>query len=214
MSRRLAVIVCAGLIGLVAPDTATATYRRASCPPRAGILVAADANAEVWLGYGSVDSASPSYYACAYGRDRWYDLGPPLHGIRTGNVGTGAFHLAGSMVAYETFDEIARAPGSLIQNDIVVRDLIDGRVLHKLPTGAATEPETIGVGEVYSLVLKPDGAVAWIAGSVAEYQLHAADAQGAREIAAGPTIAPLSLALAGSTLYWTEAGKPDAATLS
>jgi hypothetical protein len=37
---------------------------------------------------------------------------------------------------------------------------------------------------------------------------------GIRTLASGPTVAPSSLALAGSTLYWTQEGKPFSAVLN
>jgi hypothetical protein len=45
------------------------------------------------------------------------------------------------------------------------------------------------------------------------FEVHAADRTGSRLLASGPTIDPHSLALAGSTLYWTQGGKPFTASL-
>jgi hypothetical protein len=66
------------------------------------------------------------------------------------------------------------------------------------------------------IVVKNDGAVAWINDTVQEenrFEVHAFDATGERVLAVGSNIAPESLALAGSTLYWTQGGKPFSATL-
>ena len=130
------------------------------------------------------------------------------------------------MVAYETFYESPE----VLEQHVVVRDLGDGRVLHRAPTDPTTEPEpfrrrVIGPDQVYSLVLKADGAVAWISGEIAEYQVRAIDKHGERLLAAGPEIGfeslavgepeidPKSFARIGSTVYWTQGGKPYSAVL-
>ena len=71
------------------------------------------------------------------------------------------------------------------------------------------------------MVVKSDGAVAWIAENEIgpphgppEYEVNAVDKTGNRTLAAGTDIAPSSLALAGSTLYWTQGGKPMSAPLN
>jgi hypothetical protein len=46
------------------------------------------------------------------------------------------------------------------------------------------------------------------------YDVRAVDAAGDRLLADGNNIAPNSLALAGSTLYWTQGGAPQSASLS
>jgi hypothetical protein len=88
-----------------------------------------------------------------------------------------------------------------------------------VPTGT-NGPSSIGLGPVTSLVLKSDGAVAWIARNkpigepATSYEVHAVDKTGARLLAAGDEIAPGSLVLAGGTLYWTQGGRPMSATLN
>jgi hypothetical protein len=44
--------------------------------------------------------------------------------------------------------------------------------------------------------------------------LHALDKTGERTLAVGSNIDPNSLALAGSTLYWTQSGRPALALLN
>jgi hypothetical protein len=112
---------------------------------------------------------------------------------------------------------------------LYVRDLGDGRLLLNLPSGLPLEPHPAsdceGVGEIKGIVLKSDGAVAWTAfdfrRTVAHgalypryYDLYASDKSGERLLASGTEINPDSLALAGSTLYWTQGGKPASAPLS
>ena len=68
-----------------------------------------------------------------------------------------------------------------------------------------------------AIVVKSDGAVAWIVRTDPEegmYQVHALDQTGSRVLSTGSDIAPSSLALAGSTLYWTQGGEPHSATLN
>jgi hypothetical protein len=124
---------------------------------------------------------------------------------------------------------------------VVVRDLRTGRVLHKSPTGSPLRPEAgyVGVGNVVAIVLKGDGAVAWIAddyerssgaGTANEavyFDVEAVDRTGSRLLASGTAVDPSSLSLAvgatnvgyhsaalmGSLLYWTEGGTPASAVL-
>ena len=70
------------------------------------------------------------------------------------------------------------------------------------------------------LVVRRDGALAWIielrdtADSPARYQVRSSLSGGASTILAeGGDIAAGSLALAGSTLYWTQGGLPRSASL-
>jgi hypothetical protein len=66
------------------------------------------------------------------------------------------------------------------------------------------------------MVLKPDGAVAWIAPT--DYmdsinQVYVDDAAGYRMLASGTSIKGGSLVLAGSTIYWLRGGVAQSATL-
>ncbi len=66
-------------------------------------------------------------------------------------------------------------------------------------------------------MVKLDGSVAWIVETGEEegrYQVHAVDKSGSRVLASGPNIDPSSLALAGSTLYWTQGDQPFSASLN
>ena len=99
--------------------------------------------------------------------------------------------------------------------DIVVASLSSGRILKDVADGNG--PGGSGTGGTTSLVLKPDGAVAWIvsffANNMNVQQVYADDASGYRLIASSAAIAPNSLALAGSTIYWLQAGAAQSATL-
>ena len=114
---------------------------------------------------------------------------------------------------------------------VVVRDLRTGRVLRKVPTGTLLDAKPgfveVGVGPVKSMVLKSDGAVAWVAfdGERSEvmreavghedyvYDLYALDKTGERLLASGSELEPSSLKLAGGMLSWTDGGKPFSAVV-
>lgn len=94
-----------------------------------------------------------------------------------------------------------------------------------MPTGAPLEPTPVGqvgTGPATAIVVKSDGSVAWIAEDNQEeeatgghfYQVHELDGSGERLLDSGAGIAPESLALAGSTVYWTDDGKPESAVLN
>jgi len=186
-----------------------------------GILYLANTEAEVWLGFGN-----GIFYGCGYKHHVRYALGPS--GIRPAGrealASTRPITLAGNMVAYETFYENPE----VLERHLIVRDLGSGRVLHKAPTDSIKEPtfrRTAGASEAHSVVLTADGAVAWICGQVGGYQVRAIDKHGERVLAAGPEIAFESLSLSepefdyesfariGSTVYWTQGGKPMSARL-
>ena len=95
-------------------------------------------------------------------------------------------------------------------SNVVVRRLTDGAQLRSLPaTTKPLGPESYH--SVGSLVLKSDGAVAWIGvgssilrrGSYAE--VHRADRRGQALLDSGAAIDPRSLKLNGSTLSWRHA---------
>jgi hypothetical protein len=126
--------------------------------------------------------------------------------------------LSGPVVAYEVASATgAEGQAQTVSFTVVVRDLRGGRVLHDVPSGTpAANPFAVGVGRTVAVVVKSDGAVAWIAKAPpyeGTYQLHAVDKSGSRVLATGADIDPSSLALAGSTLYWTQGGKPMSAPL-
>jgi hypothetical protein len=73
----------------------------------------------------------------------------------------------------------------------------------------------IGNGETTAIVVKSDGSVAWITDDRLSnrYEVHTADQSGSHLLAADSSIAPYSLALAGSQLYWMQDGQPMSAVL-
>jgi hypothetical protein len=127
--------------------------------------------------------------------------------------------LAGAIAAYEAASASgAQGQAKTISWRVVVRDLRSGRVLHDVPTGTPkANPFAVGVGRTLEIVVKSDGAVAWIAQAPpyeGTYQVHALEKSGSRLLASGAEVDPSSLAIGGSTLYWTQGGKPMSAPLN
>jgi hypothetical protein len=223
----------------VQTSTAHASHKSVGCPaPHAHVIVA---NVQTTLYEAAPAGDLPEYlhlFGCVSGHPTPSDLGPvPECGLfescggqaectssRTcGGVRRAV--LAGTAVAYETFftgEEEARWY-------VAVRDLRSGRLLRHVATGVPLKqsPHYVGVGPIAELVVKPDGSVAWIASDLERseqaaegssqahyFDLYAADKSGTRLLASGLNLSPSSLALAGSTLYWTQGGKPFSATLN
>lgn len=225
----LALMIWAAPAGAAHRDTKASSKRR--CLPSHAIAVSADSRAALYL--APEDPQNPEFldvYGCSYKTKRTYLLGSvpsTAGGYESGDGGEVMLEtLAGTMAAYETGLCGPETAGSVI----VVRDLYDGKVVHCVPTGTPAHPEPprtehgltvthVGIGPVESLVVKSDGAVAWIAQDAVEeslsysYQVHVLDKNGSRVLAASTEIEPKSLALAGSVLYWTEAGRPMSAVL-
>jgi hypothetical protein len=169
----------------------------------------ANVRAEVFeIPFGS----PPRYEGCAYGSKHRYALGPVPEGSSSGVSGSSDYTLAGTTLAYTEFGCAALlAPGVECEESLTVLNLGSGRRLHHVSTGKCEE-------SILELVLKHDGAVAWITGfgcraRTKSLEVHALDAAGERLLASGTDVAPGSLALAGSRLYWTQADKPFSAPL-
>ncbi len=172
----------------------------------------------------SLDRYEPEeIFGCAYGSAHPYPLGPvPESSPPTETLGGPIVAYEESFVASDKYLE-----GGSSKWFVVVRNLLTGRVLHKIPTGARSAPpskEDVGVGPALAIVVKSDGAVAWIAenefqssSTISYYEMHTLDESGSQILASGTEIDPYSLALAGSThstLYWTQGGKPSSAVLN
>lgn len=162
-------------------------------------------------------------YGCVYGGKR-YVLGVvPEGGHEEGPPRARHVVLAGSMVAYESgeYGPAEVGGGEEEHTYVIVGNLKTVQFVHKVPSGVPQVPvgkNDVGAGAVRAIVLKADGAVAWIAEEEYDYprisfQVRALDRKGERLLALGEDIAPGSLALAGSTVYWTQEGKPHSASL-
>jgi hypothetical protein len=162
-------------------------------------------------------------FGCVYGHKPYF-LGRLPENPYGPGTGDGVRHISvnGSLVAYEV-SEFGKTDWARWL--VIVHDLRTGRVLHEVPTGTPLtpnpDPMSVGLGPAVAIVVKGDGAVAWIVrdreetkGGPGYYQVHAVDKTGSRVLAAGTDIDPSSLALAGSTLYWTQGGQPASASLN
>ena len=219
--RRTAIAAISILALLLTAPGASAVRTRhmepRKCPPQHVHVIAADPYALVYEAFDPPFGNDLEVYGCAYGTRLSYLLGPPAEFSPSGGGGLKGETVGGTMVAYE---------GSLLSGQLgieptsrqlmIVRNLRTGRIVHRVPTGTSTipTPRSIGIGPAVAIVVKSDGSVAWIVESgTSEYQVHAVDKSGSRVLASGTNIDPHSLALAGSTLYWTQGGKPESAPL-
>jgi hypothetical protein len=199
--------------GLLAPGAAVArkSTRHArpspACPARQPVLLA-DGHATIFSG----EKARPyEVFGCVPGQ-RSYDLGRlespetlMFPGSPTRSARISQLTIAGPMVAFEETEES--------REQIVVRDLRTGRFVVRESHGV------YGLRGVEQIAVKSDGAVAWMVqvnlghgGNPIHREVYAVDARGARLLAEGEEgfnpIERGSLALVGSTLYWTQSGKP------
>jgi hypothetical protein len=215
--RRVALILAA-LLGLFTASAAYAGHKtQSTCrlPPHSRMLVA-DTQAQVYEKL-ETEAQERGIFGCAFGSRHTSFLGEPLPNVGTssGIEGIQLETLSGSMVAYR----YSLAGPNNSYEDIIVRNLSNGR-MHKLVTGTAIHPEPSfeGIGPARAIVVKADGAVAWIVETNStpsrEYAVEAVDSAGTRLLAEGAAIDPSSLALTGSTLYWTQGGKPMSSLLN
>jgi hypothetical protein len=220
MIARQAVLAFCSLVAMLSMSASEAighSSRHSSpkCAQREGGVVVADAGARVYEAFPR-DGYFLEVYGCVNGSHRVVLLGEPASFSAVGGGGILGIQLAGPVVAYRESLDVTCCSKRLW---VVVRDLRTGRVLHRVPTGTPITPTRgyVGVGPVVSMVVKSDGAVAWIVeaedGSPAKYQVHAVDRSGSRVLAAASDIGRTSLALAGGTLYWTQGGRAESAVL-
>jgi hypothetical protein len=229
--RRIAPTMVVALVLTISMtvETADAHSRTAQyCPPQSAHfqVVIADAQAEIYEApERPQNSEFLGVYGCSFKDKRSYYLGPVPEAVGTpaGNGGVKRETLAGTFAAYE--ESSSNPLGA--DWGVTVRNLRNGKVVHRVPTGTPSEAthtvdgvvvQNEGVGPAMAIVVKSDGAVAWIAqapggGEGYQYQVHALDKTGSRLLAASTEVDPFSLALAGSTLYWTQDGKPKSASL-
>jgi hypothetical protein len=227
--RVLACALVGASLALLAPRGTEAARSKRSAKPDCAFaqrsLLTSDTQAEI---YERAAVPSPEVYGCVYGSRHIQRLGPVAYRYSTKYMEEGFFGishevLAGPLVAYA---EIAGPVGcGFCHWAVIVHNLRTGRTLTREPTGKPVNPalqENYGVGPVTAIVLKSDGAVAWIADARAAegrpseggYQVHADDRSGSRLLASSEDIEPGSLALAGSIVYWSENGKPFSAPLN
>jgi hypothetical protein len=223
MRRAASAALVLVLVVALVPAGASAAHRAhkpaRKCGQTVSRLLLADGQAEVYEApYSRAVSEILGVFGCVYRTGRRSEVGEapePDYGGPGGGTGVIDETLAGTFIAYA---ETHFSPYNVSDKYVFVRDLSTGRVVHEVPTGVAVKPVPgqVGLGTVVALVVEGDGSVAWIVGTGPEngtYQVHAVDGAGSRVLAVGADIDPGSLALAGSTLYWTQSGQPRSATL-
>ena len=182
-----------------------ASAHGAVCGPSKAHTLAADSLARVYSRDGKV-------YGCAKGSHSSYVLGSASHSV--GQARVGPIALAGVDVAYGK----TTSGEDVISAEVVVRNLTDGRVLRDHPATAGNfGPET--AQRVDSIVVKPDGSVAWIAtvNSIISHrgttQVRKSDRSSRASLDSGRKIKPDSLRLHGSKLSWIDGSVTKTAAL-
>lgn len=245
MRRRSGTYLIASALVIAAANPASVESRTAkvprSCVPSGRHTLLIDAQANVYLRPQSTPVAGVSdpeeLVACANGARRRYALGPPMAAVGVPQVDEGITSeaLSGPILAYSKASA-ARAAGYAFAF-VIVRDLRTGRVMRRTPAGSSLPPAKVGTDPAAAIVVRSDGAVAWITQVIEDVPLpetpcpgpnpcaalgliqavthstvHALDKSGNRLVASGTNIAP-DLTLRGSTLHWTQGGTPMSARL-
>jgi hypothetical protein len=178
-------------------------------------LLMADAQAEVYE-TNKVEGAPEEGWVlagCAYGKERGYSFGSVSDGSGDGGASEEPATLVGTLLATRFSSYSTASFGPEHTAGISVIDLGSGRTVRNWST-------TEGAG-IAAVVLKPDGAVAWITASWVNTEtgfhqesVYADDNDGVRLLAHGSSIEDDSLALGGSTVYWLQGGIPYSAALN
>jgi hypothetical protein len=197
----MACLLGSGCFGLASAAARGGTV----CGPAKARTLAADRLARVY-------TADQKVYGCAHGTHSRYMLGTTSNSPGEGRVGPIA--LAGVDVAFGR----TTSGVDVISAEVVVENLTDGHVLKDLPATAGNfGPEY--AQQVNSIVVKPDGSVAWI-GSISSItsgktaiQVRKSDRTQATLLDSGPGIKPDSLRLHRSELTWRDGSTRKSAKL-
>lgn len=183
----------------------SAAAARTGCGPPAAKTLATDSLARVYSTNGSV-------YGCADSAARSYLLAADQS--RPGQAHIGRLALAGVDVA---FGESTSGVDTL-SAEVIVRRLDDGRTLHDVSATTGPLPAE-GFQSVQAIVVKPDGAVAWIAegGSIVSHanteEVDRIDRRGEATLEANAGFDFRELRLQGSRLSWRHENVVRTATL-
>ena len=208
-SRRVVGVVLVALavaVAMLAPATSQARKRHRTCYPKHTKTLVASAQARVFQTRKKVEEAHVTY-GCLLSRKHPYKFSLPDF-----PTGFDPIVLAGRYVAYGDYSDCAAS--FCDPNSIVVQNLRNGHVRFVDGPG-------LRIATVYGLVLKRNGSVAWIASTFDQFgsllpgvQVVKVEHGGSPVVlASGRGIATDSLALGGSTLYWTDGGVPHSAPL-
>jgi hypothetical protein len=197
-------VVVASALCATASACGRATAATASCVP-------ASAHRHVFAsnGHAAVYTAHGAYYACDVATGTRIKLGSATLCIGSARFDHAA--LAGDLVAYG----IERCGVDTGTASVLVRRLSDGERLKSFPAiTIGTLPESYQ--SVSSIVIRRDGAVAWISGahSIIGRGTRVAVYGNGRLLDSGLAIGPASLRLNGTTLSWKHGSETRTATLS
>jgi hypothetical protein len=203
--RRLIVSGFTGAVVVLVGACASAASARGSCQPAGSHTVFANRAVRVYRVGGR-------YFGCLYSVRRGVRLrapAPSAPGDRPPRLQ--AFRTAGNFLAYVYNDFAVDSTGDDWTLYIESVDLRAGRFAHQATTtrmpGCYADST---LPNVSSLVLKSDGAIAWIQHPCFPDSAFAADRRGTRPLGDAD---PRSMTLHGSTLNWTNGGIPETATL-
>jgi hypothetical protein len=204
-----AVSACGASVGSasssgVAP-TASAP-RAAACEATGSTTLAANKSVRVFALHETV-------YGCSRRSDKRYRLGRST--VCVGSERAGPVVVAGDEAAYA----LERCGVDTGFSAVIVRRFSDGKTLRSDPAITGK----LGVesySAVDSLVLKPDGAVAWIAtgssiirNGAPRREVHKDDRTGQALLDSGMSVGPRSLRLRGSRATWKHGGAVRSTTL-
>lgn len=180
------------------PATATA------CGPAGATTLAADGQIRVYV-------VRQVVYGCSAAHGRSFRLGRAARTFNESRVGPVA--VAGDMAAYG----LTNFGVDTVEAMVVVRRLTDGAQLKQFAATHAVGAESFR--SVGSVVVRPDGAVAWIGslrsiiGHRSATEVHEASTGGDEVLDSGPGIEATSLRLHGNELSWVNGGVTRHATL-
>jgi hypothetical protein len=212
-----AVAMCALLCvaGCSAPPVWSASASRTGlhdrCAATRSRTVVADRQVRIYVKNGSV-------FGCVRANGRRAMLGytNAAQYCFPDTCSVGPFSLAGALVAYGV--DLHGRFG--LHDRVVVKNLVRPRTLLDIPDGSFHPEDAqacgdgdplIGIGPVFAIVLRRDGATAWIAQRLCDsryitsYEVHAASRSSPdRLLDASPDIAPTSLRLSGVAATWQD----------
>lgn len=205
--RAVRLVTLASGVLLAACGTSAARSSSAAnppCGPKAADTLASSHLARVYALHGAV-------FGCSAHGSTSYRLGRRDRCILATRIAP--VTVAGELVAYGA-ERCGVDTGSTL---VVVRRLTDGKQLLSAP--ATSPPGVESYQSVDSLVLKRDGAVAWIAvgrsivGTRRVVEVRKSDKRGQAVLDSSGALAPYSLRLRGSTLRWRDGKQTRSATL-
>jgi hypothetical protein len=147
---------------------------------------------------------SSDLWACGKGWRRGHLLGSNSSTL-TGEQSVSSIRVAGHFVAWA----LHLQDHENTSDYVFVADAVRGRGHGYANGGPPRNVLSAGIGPTRSLVLEPQGGVAWIAedsSNAQTFEVHAVSRPGRRLLASGGGIDPRSLAGSATTIYWTQDG--------